>query len=121
LLGRSERMPGVDLTGQASAESPLENRNLWSAAGLRQQKLAPLPVSPGQLLSLAYPAADHGQVEIDHRRELHLLRLRILQLDVEQASLRIEHFNVASIAVVVAQPGGCRVLLQCPYLLFLRA
>ena len=56
--------------------------------------------------SLVHPAAAHCQVEVDHRLELRLLRLRVLQLNVEQAALGVEHFDVAGVAVVVAQPGG---------------
>jgi hypothetical protein len=47
-----------------------------------------------------------------------LLRLRVLQLDVEQAALGVEHFDIAGVAVVVAQARGSRVLLQCLDLAF---
>ena len=42
-----------------------------------------------------YPAAAHGIVQIDHGLQLRLLGLRVLQLNVKQAALRIEHFDEA--------------------------
>ncbi len=58
----------------------------------------------GQLIGCGYPAAAHRFVNIDKRKEKLALRLRVLQLRVEKLGFRVSDFEIARVAVLVAQP-----------------
>ena len=87
---------------------------------LREDLVMPRSSCNGDFLRFDHPAAAHCLVEIDHRLQLALLGLRVLQLDIEQATFRIQDFNIAGVDVFVAQPCRPRILLQSPHLTFLR-
>src|ERR1700754_3920087 len=58
------------------------------------------------------PAAAHRLVEVDERSEHRALRLDESELDVEQAALGVEHFDVAREPALVAQARKPRVTPQ---------
>src|SRR3954470_24489283 len=74
--------------------------------------LTPASSCIGQSFRVHDPPAAHRLVQVYERREDGALRLDIRKLDVEQASFRVEHLDVARKAAFVAQPRETRVAAQ---------
>ncbi len=67
--------------------------------------------SAGHFVRFDDPAAADRLVQVDHRLELDLLTLRVLQLGIEQAAFGVEDLDEAGVAVLIAQACRIRILL----------
>ncbi len=66
----------------------------------------------GHALGLVHPGAAHRLVDVDQGEKELALRLRVLQLGIEELGFGVGDFEVAGVPVFVAQARKARVIAQ---------